>query len=188
MNFKGEWVDSLPKQPHHMWSAYQEYNAGQVKELLTRFNPDIWWGDGGHGMKVEEIRKLRPGIVCNNRDQNSGDHATPEGFGMFDPHFIRPVVENGWWWEVCSIIQGGSWHYDVRKGEKINPTDSVLMNLAKARCMGGNLLANIGPRPDGTFQDEVVRVFDEMEEWMKTNAKSVFDINGGGPWPERCGG
>lgn len=186
MNFKGEWVDTLPKQPPHMWKAYQEFNAGQVQELLARFSPDIWWGDGGHGLPVDEIRQLRPGIVCNNRGPDSGDHATPEGFGMFEPQFIRPVVENGWWWEVCTIIQGGSWHYDIRKGEKINPTDTVLLNLAKARCLGGNLLANIGPRPDGTFQDEVYRLFDEMEEWMKTNKESVFGINGGGPWPEKC--
>jgi alpha-L-fucosidase len=25
-----------------------------------------------------------------------------------------------------------------------------------------------------------------MEEWMKTNEESVFGINGGGPWPEKC--
>lgn len=137
MNFKGEWVDSLPKRPHKRWPAYQEYNARQVEELITRFDPDIWWGDGGHGMTVEAIRELRPGIVCNNRDPDSGDHATAEGFYMSQPHFIKkPVVENGWWWEVNSIIQGGSWHYDVRHGETIYPSDAVLMELAKARCMG----------------------------------------------------
>lgn len=187
MNFKGEWVDSLPKQPHSMWPAYQEYNAGQVKELISKFSPDIWWGDGGHGMTVEAIRDLRPGIVCNNRSSDSGDHATAEGFGMSDPEFIKkPIVENGWWWEVNSIIQGGSWHYDARSGENIHPSDSVLMKFAEARCMGGNLLANIGPRPDGTYQDQVWRLFDDMEEWMKTNEASVFGINGGGPWPEKC--
>lgn len=186
MNFKGKWVKTLPKRPAKRWAAYQEYNEHQVKELIERFDPDIWWGDGGHGASVEMIRKLRPGIVCNNRDPGSGDHATAEGFGMSDPKFIKPILENGWWWEVNSIIQGGSWHYDARYGEKIHPTDAVLMKLAEARCMGGNLLANIGPRPDGTYQDEVWRLFDELEEWMSTCSNSVFGINGGGPWPEKC--
>ncbi|MGJ8641609.1 MAG: alpha-L-fucosidase [Opitutaceae bacterium] len=187
MNFKGEWVDSLPKRPSKRWPAYQEYNAKQVEELIQKFDPDIWWGDGGHGMTVEAIRKLRPGIVCNNRDPGSGDHATAEGFGMSDPEFIKkPIVENGWWWEVNSIIQGGSWHYDARHGENIHPSDAVLIKFAEARCMGGNLLANIGPRPDGTYQDQVWRLFDDMEEWMKTSEEAVFGINGGGPWPEKC--
>jgi len=186
MNFKGEWVDSLPKRPAKRWPAYQEYNEKQVEELITRFDPDIWWGDGGHGMTVEKIRKMRPGIVCNNRDPGSGDHATAEGFHMAHPQYVKkPVLENGWWWEVNSIIQGGSWHYDARRGEEIHPSDAVLMELAKARCMGGNLLANIGPRPDGTYQDGVWRLFDDMEEWMKTNDESVFGINGGGPWPKK---
>ena len=105
---------------------------------------------------------------------------------MAQPQFIDPIVENGWWWELCTIIQGGSWHYDLGRGETVNPTDAFLMELAKVRCMGGNMLANIGPRPDGTLQDEVWRLFGEMEIWMEAHEESVFGINGGGPWPELC--
>ncbi|WP_322607503.1 alpha-L-fucosidase [Pontiella agarivorans] len=186
MNYKGEFVSTLPKQPKSMWPAYQEYNAAQVKELIAKFDPDIWWGDGGHGLPMEEIRKLRPGIVCNNRDSGGGDHATAEGFGMAKPEYIKPVLANGWWWEVNSIITKGSWHYDKYKSEEVYPSDKVLMELAKARCMGGNFLANIGPRPDGQFQEQAYRLFDDMAEWMETNSNSVFGINGGGPWPEQC--
>jgi len=180
-------VDVLPAPPADRPTAIKEFNQRQVEELITRFKPDIWWGDGGHGASIEYIRELYPPIVINNRDGESGDHATPEGFQMAHPRFIRkPVLENGWWWELCTIIQGGSWHYDKAKGEKINQTDAVLRALAEVRCLGGNLLVNIGPRPDGTFPDEVWRLFDEMAEWMSTNEASVFGINGGGPWPEKC--
>ena len=187
IDFEGKERDKLPLKPASHVAAFQQFNQNQVEELITRFKPDIWWGDGGHGASLERIRELHPPIVINNRGLESGDHATPEGFQMADPRFIRkPVLENGWWWELCTIIQGGSWHYDIAKGEKINKTDAVLRALAEVRCLGGNLLANIGPRPDGTFPDEVWRLFDEMAEWMETNEASVFDINGGGPWPEKC--
>lgn len=184
VDYNGEFVSSLPKEPQQMWSSYVQYNEAQVKELIDKYDPDIWWGDAGHGMTVEKLRKLRPGIVCNNRDPGSGDHATAEGFGMAKPQFIKPVIENGWWWEVNSIITGGSWHYDANKGEDVHPSDRVLMEFAKARCMGGNFLANIGPRPNGEFQDQAYRLFGDMAEWMKSNKESVFGINGGGPWPE----
>jgi alpha-L-fucosidase len=108
VNFRGEHVTSLPKRPPARWEAYQQYNEKQVEELITKYHPDIWWGDGGHGATIEKIRELRPGIVCSNRGAGSGDHATPEGYHMAEPRFIRPVVENGWWWELCTIIQGGS--------------------------------------------------------------------------------
>ena len=187
MNYKGEIVEALPPQPANRGPAIEVFNKRQVEELITQFKPDIWWGDAGHGANLEYIRELHPPIVINNRDGQSGDHATPEGFHMAHPRFIRkPILENGWWWELCTIIQGGSWHYDKAKGETIFQTDAVLRTLAEVRCLGGNLLVNIGPRPDGTFPDEVWRLFDEMAEWMSRHEASIFGINGGGPWPEKC--
>ena len=166
--------------------AYQEFNENSVKEVIAKFDPDIWWGDGGHGTSVANLRKLRPGIVCNNRGNGrEGDHVTAEMFEMAEPQYIKkPVVANGWWWEENSIIQKGSWHYDKHLGEEVLPTVNVLFELAKVRCMGGNLLANIGPRPDGQIQKDAYRLFEEMANWMDTNRDSVFGINGGGPWPE----
>ncbi|MEM6884336.1 MAG: alpha-L-fucosidase [Verrucomicrobiota bacterium] len=187
VNYKGEKVQSLPKAPEGFGAAYEEFNEKQVREVIDKFDPDIWWGDGGHGASIYDIREWRPGIVCNNRGSMNGDHATAEGFHMARPQYIRkPVLENGWWWEVNAIIQQGSWHYDKHRGENVHATDSVLMQLAQARCMGGNLLANLGPRPDGRMQDDAYRLFDEMAGWMETNRDSVFGINGGGPWPQLC--
>ncbi len=187
INYKGERVKSLPKRPPSFSKAYDEFNNNQVKEVIDKFDPDIWWGDGGHGATADQIRQWRPGIVLNNRGQGGGDHCTPEGFHMAEPQYIRkPILENGWWWEVNAICQGGSWHYDKHRGENVFSTDKVLKELAQARCLGGNMLACIGPRPDGRMQDEAYRLFDEMAEWMETNKESVFGINGGGPWPEKC--
>ena len=78
MDYKGERIKKLPKRPISRWETYQEFNERQVVELISKFQPDIWWGDGGHGASLEKIRSLNPGIVCNNRGQESGDHATQE--------------------------------------------------------------------------------------------------------------
>ncbi|MDZ8118452.1 alpha-L-fucosidase [Pontiella agarivorans] len=186
VNWKGEKVKSLPKRPPSFKLAYDEFNQNSVKEVIEKFDPDLWWGDGGHGATADQIREWRPGIVCNNRGEG-GDHATAEMFRMAQPQYVKnPVVANGWWWEENSIIQQGSWHYDKHLGEEVYPADRVLLELARCRCMGGNFLANIGPRPDGRMQDDAYRLFAEMAEWMETNSNSVFGINGGGPWPEKC--
>ncbi|MFC2111706.1 alpha-L-fucosidase [Bacteroidota bacterium] len=183
MNEKHEVVSSRPEHPEGFREEFKKYNAGQVNELISRYDPDIWWGDGGHGLPASEIRELRPGIVVNNRG-DGGDHVTSEGFHMSKPKYIEVVRRNGWWWEVNSIITRGSWHYDQRT-EEVNSTEAVLYELAKTRCMGGNLLANIGPRPDGTLPDQAYRLFSEMADWMEYHSKAVFEIDGGGPWPEK---
>ncbi|ADE53561.1 glycoside hydrolase family 29 (alpha-L- fucosidase) [Coraliomargarita akajimensis DSM 45221] len=185
VNYKGEHVKSLPKRPASFSKAYEEFNNSQVKEVIAKFDPDIWWGDGGHGATADQIREWRPGVVLNNRGIGGGDHCTPEGFHMAEPQYVlKPIVENGWWWEVNAICQGGSWHYDKHAGERIFATESVLTELVMARSMGGNLLACIGPRPDGRMQEDAYRLFDEMAEWMETNQDSVFGINGGLAWPK----
>ena len=95
MNYKGEIVEALPPQPANRGPAIEVFNKRQVEELITQFKPDIWWGDAGHGANLEYIRELHPPIVINNRDGQSGDHATPEGFHMAHPRFIRkPILEN----------------------------------------------------------------------------------------------
>lgn len=178
VNYKGEKVDSLPPRPADFAEKFPKFNEGQVRELL-KYKPDLWWGDGGSGMPITEIRKLQPGILCNNRNKSrAGDYVTPEGAHMAAPKYLAPVVENGWWWESCEIANGGSWHYS-QKAEKVNQTDAFLYRLAQIRSMGGNMLANIAPRPDGDMPEQAYRLFSEMAEWMQTGRESIYQINGG---------
>ena len=130
-------------------------------------------------MPISEIRDLLPGIVCNNRNQDrDGDYVTPEGNHMAVLRYMEPVVDNRWWWESCEIVNGGSWHYSL-KAERVNQTDRFLYRLAEIRSMGGNMLANIAPRPDGDMTEQAYRLFFEMAEWMKTGREAIYKINGG---------
>jgi alpha-L-fucosidase len=178
VNYKGEKVDSFPTRPADYREKFDAFNEGQVRELLE-FKPDLWWSDGGAGMPLAKIRQLQPGILFNNRNLDRfGDYVTPEGYHMGSPRYMRPVVENGWWWESCEIVNGGSWHYR-QKAERVLNTNAFLYRLAEIRSMGGNMLANIAPRPDGDMPDQAYRLFAEMGEWMKTGRESIFKINGG---------
>ena len=186
VNYKGEKVDFLPPRSADFAGKFSEFNEGQVRELL-QFKPDLWWSDGGAGMAISKIRQLQPGIVCNNRNkERDGDYVTPEGNHMAAPRYMDPVVDNKWWWESCEIANGGSWHYS-QKAEKVNQTDAFLYRLAQIRSMGGNMLANIAPQPDGDMPKQAYRLFSEMAVWMKTGRESIYKINGGcGLDPEKA--
>ena len=43
-------------------------------------------------------------------------------------------------------------------GRKNKSYGCIFDGACKVRCLGGNMLANIGPRPDGTLQDEVALI------------------------------
>ena len=51
--------------------------------------------------------------------------------------------------------------------------------------MNANFLLNIGPRPDGTIQEEFVTRLKEIGGWVSKNGESVFGTRGGpiGPRP-----
>ena len=60
----------------------------------------------------------------------------------------------------------------------------MITELVKLRAWGGNLLANVGPKADGTVPEQAINTWKEMAEWMKYNRESVIETSGG-PWPEK---
>ena len=51
--------------------------------------------------------------------------------------------------------------------------------IAEIAGKGGNLLLNVGPKPDGTFPDEAVARLDAIGEWMSHSGESIYDALAG---------
>ena len=191
LNYKHEPVEKLPVHTAGSRAEYREFSRGQTFELLNNYGKiDIWWWDGGGDVSTEEIRKIQPGIVINNR-AGGGDYVTPETLRQFTYEYIKYARKKGWWIELCEIWTYGSWGYhtpregEQNKSEQLKDTGWVLYTLAKCRCWDSNLLLNVGPRPDGQMPQQFYEKCAEMAEWMKHSGESVFGITGGGPYPEK---
>ena len=187
LNYKHERVEELPERPPGWGAKSIEFKRGQVLELLKDFGEiDIWWWDSSTRVSIEEIRKLQPGIVVNNRGPGGGDYVTPETFGQFRYEYIKNARDHGWWIELCELWNQGAWFYhNAEAGEQLKDTGWVLYSLARCRSWGANLLLNVGPRPDGQMPQQFYEKCAEMAEWMKHSGESVFGITGGGPYPEK---
>ena len=83
---------------------------------------------------------------------------------------IREMLRRGYLWECCNLYNGGSWHYNPGS-EEVSEAGKLLWHLAIVRSFGGNLLADIAPRPN---------------PWMAHSRDAIYDIDGGGVYPERC--
>jgi alpha-L-fucosidase len=57
--------------------------------------------------------------------------------------------------------------------------------LAQLRTWGGNLLINVGPRPDGELPGIVYERLEETARWMAHSREAIIGALPG-PYPERC--
>ncbi len=82
---------------------------------------------------------------------------------------------------VCNGAHHGVIH-QTRASIKSNSW--VIENLVNARSMGGNILLNIGPAPDGTMQPEFYERTAELAKWMAHSKKSLIGADPLKSWKE----
>ena len=167
----------LPPRPADHDAKRKAMVAAQVNELLTRYGKiDLIWFDGGKGeISNDEVRKLQPGIVINGRNGGPGDYGDTEG--------KLPEKRVSGWFETCETCwPAKKWSFTEDGGW--DSAAEVLEKLVRLRAWGGNLLANVGPRGDGSLPPQAVAAWKEMAAWMEHSRESVIGA-GPGPFPEQ---
>ena len=163
------------------WERFVKFNHGQINEIIREFSPDLYWFDGDWEQSAErwrapEIRKMildnNPSAIINSRLAGYGDYATPEQ-GLPSK---RPADKH---WELC-MTMNDSWGY---QGNDTNYKSSLQVIRIFAECigMGGNLLLDIGPEPDGTIPDEQQQVLRELGRWTSKHKEAIYGTRAGLP-------
>jgi alpha-L-fucosidase len=166
----------LPAKPADHEAKRKSLIASQVTELLSNYGKiDQIWFDGGHGeIANTEVRRLQPGIVVNRRNGSSGDYGDSEG--------KLPEKRFKGWFETCETCwPSKKWSFTEDAGWDTAP--QVIEELVRLRAWGGNLLANLGPKGDGSVPEPASAAWLEMADWMKHSRESVIGA-GPGPYPE----
>ena len=193
------------------WQKFVDFTHNQISELLTDYGQiDILWLDGGwvakqkdevanwyknslknspsgflkskivnQDIKMDELvvqaRKLQPGLIVVDRavKGKNQNYLTPE----------NTVPENAllYPWESC-ITSGGGWSWVFNATYK--SSYELVHMLIDIVCKGGNLLLNIGPGPDGTWDDAAYDRLSEIGEWMKINSEAIYETRALKPYKE----
>jgi alpha-L-fucosidase len=122
---------------------------------------------------VGHLRALQPSIVINDRTNAAADFRSREGDGALGNYDDKTP------WELCTTITEGAWGY--QPNAKVKSLESLIHLLVGAAGRDGNMLLNVGPRPDGQIEPQQVERLREIGSWLEQNGESIYGTRGG-PW------
>ena len=187
--------------PAHPWMndphfiAYNEWSwvseawthdwLARAVELTEKYKPEVFYFDGGIGhpayrRSITEFaafyynyaaRKNFPAVInfkdySMQADSGSRDHERALLPGIEDRH-----------WQTDTPISNLSWGY--MEHDQLKSADFLIHQLVDIVSKNGNLLLNIGPRPDGTIPDEVSTTLLEIGAWLDKNGEAIYGTQ---PW------
>ncbi len=154
---KGVYPQELPE--------FMDYTKRQLKELLTQYGPiDYFFFDGPAQQLVEYAWQLQPKLVITR-----GVMETPEQY--------TPGVALAGAWEG-NLTMGTEWPWKATNEEYKSGTE-LIDTLIETRAKGGNLLLNIGPKPNGTIAPEQDARLREIALWNFVNGEAIRGVR---PW------
>lgn len=172
-----DWHDPANTRCLHNEKARCRYVAqthGLVRELCANYGKiDILWYDGGWPLEAAGwesvklnamVRTLQPEIIINDRSGIPEDFSSPESN-------IAPA-KDGRAWEACMEFYDG-WGYTPTE---TNPMQAglVIDYLRRVAQGGGNLLLNIGPKPDGSVKDSSEAALLEVGRWLRQYGECIY--------------
>jgi alpha-L-fucosidase len=184
----------------------REHMQPQLRDLITRYRPDILWADG-EWEAPEELWQSRPflawlfnesaakEIVINDR---WGQGCRHKHGGFYTTEFTPGMKDGSHAWEENRTISRPrafdregrplwyEWVFDRQlTAEDFYSARELVLTLADTVSRGGNLILNVGPSPDGRIRTIEEERLTQIGDWLKVNGGAIFATR---PWVRSCQG
>jgi alpha-L-fucosidase len=182
-----EWYNPLYQEDVDRYIA--EHMLPQMKDLVLRYEPDVFWPDGewdhpSSKWRAEEFlawlyneSPVGERVAVNDRwgketRSKHGGYYTTEYSLVHDQEISPEAAEHPW--EECRGI-GHSFGYNRAETHADYASGGQLVHLlVDLVSKGGNLLLDIGPTADGRIpvimQDRLL----QMGEWLEVNGDAIY--------------
>ena len=147
------------------YPALMQYDKAQLRELMTNYGKiNVVFLDGAAEGLRELCWKLQPNVIVTR-----GALQTPE-------QYIPGVPLKGAW--ESNLTMGTQWQYKPTN-ETYKSGTEIINDLIQTRAEGGNLLLNIGPKPDGEIPIQETARLRELALWNFVNGEAIYAVR---PW------
>lgn len=153
-------------------------------DLIDNYKPDILWFD--FYLDIPDFEAYRPKIAAYYynkgiewgkevviNDKNLYHEAFPEGTVIYDLERGKLPGIRKLPWQTDTSIGKNSWGYVTN--EEAKTANSLVDDLVDIVSKNGNLLLNVGPKPDGTIPDDQRETLLQIGEWLKTNGEAIYN-------------
>ena len=173
----------------------------RTTDLIDNYKPEILWFD--FYLDIPDFEDYRPKIAAYYynkgiewgkevviNDKNLFHEAFPEGTVIYDLERGKLPGIRTLPWQTDTSIGKKSWGY-VTNEESKTP-NSLIDDLVDIVSKNGNLLLNVGPKPDGTIPDDQKETLLKIGSWLEMNGEAIYATKywitfGEGPTEEEGG-
>lgn len=171
------WYDTHPEWLPKAVKYVDQKAIPQIKELLIKYHPDILWFDTPQKLPLSEnikilkaIRDTDPNVVVNGRLVRSAKGNFGDYVNTGDrPAELLTVAGDAEAIPTTNESYGYSKHDNSHKSAKF-----FIQLLANSASRGANLLMNLGPKGDGTFDQKDKNILDSIGGWLNQNGAAIY--------------
>jgi len=154
-------------------------------ELTDKYKPQVFWFDWWiEQPAMEPYRKTFAAFYYNRGQQwnqgvvlNYKNNAYPDNVAVYDIERGSSKATRKYPWQTDTSIGKKSWGWI--NNEENKTAGEIIDALIDIVSKNGNLLLNIGPKPDGTISEEQTNVLLQIGEWLKVNGEGIYGTR---PW------
>lgn len=166
-------------------SAFLDDWLQRCCELVDKYQPQVFYFDWWIEQAVFEPYLQRFAAYYYNRASEWGKEvvlqhkfeAFPKGTALYDIERGKLADIREDHWQTDTSVSYQSWGY-VHDDEFKSPT-TIVHDLVDIVSKNGNLLLNVGPKPDGTIPDKAVSLLLDVGAWLGVNGEAIYGTH---PW------
>jgi alpha-L-fucosidase len=179
--------DALIHDYTYVSNAFMDDWLARSAEIVERYHPDLLYFDWWVGQP--DFRTHLREFAAYYYNQAAHEHQDVVLFSKLDAMPAAAAtrdVERGALggisdqpWQTDTSLSNRSWGYV--EGDTYKPPDAVVRQLVDVVSKNGNLLMNVGPRPDGTIPDGAAGTLRAVGAWLRVNGEAIYGTR---PWRE----
>jgi len=186
--------DINPKYPKNPSAEWKKSWSLRLTDLIDKFAPDLLYFDGALPFDSDSGltgRRITAYYYNNGLARHDGNRevvltikTARNGHGIFREGIATLDLERSKLdklreepWQTDDTIGERYWSYV--KDMKFRPVDDLIDEFVDIVSKNGNLLLNVPPKADGTFENSVRDILMKIGEWNRQNGEAIFYTR---PW------